>query len=98
MRMIIGENWVDKDEKIDVRNPYNNELIDTIPAADKSDVEAVYQAAEEGYKINRGLPVHQRISILYKTAEILKGCAEEFARLGQLPLREVRLSRRLEKR
>ena len=92
--MIIGENWVDKDEKIDVRNPYNNKLIDTVPAADKSDVETAYQAAEEGYRINRDLPVHQRVSILYKTAEILKSRAEEFARTiateGSKTIKEAR--------
>lgn len=94
MRMLIGENWVDKDKKIEVRNPYNNELIDTVPSADKSDVEAAYQAAEEGYRINRDLPVHRRISILYKTAEILKNRAEEFARTiateGSKTIKEAR--------
>jgi glyceraldehyde-3-phosphate dehydrogenase (NADP+) len=94
MRMLIGENWVDKDEKIDVRNPYNNELIDTVPSADKSDVEAAYQAAEQGYRINRDLPVHQRISILYRAAEILRERSEEFARTiateGSKTIKEAR--------
>ena len=64
MKMLIGENWVDKDEKIEVRNPYNDDMVDTVPSGDEEDVEAAFQAAEEGFKINRNLPVNQRISIL----------------------------------
>lgn len=94
MKMLIGENWIDKDEKIEVRNPYNDDLIDTIPSGDNEDVEAAFQAAEEGFKINRDMPVHQRISILYKTAEIIRNNQEEFARTiateGSKTIREAR--------
>lgn len=94
MRMLIGEKWVDKDEKIEVLNPFNNELIDTVPSGDRSDVEAAFKAAEEGFKINRNIPVHQRISILYKTAEILKSHQEEFSRTiateGSKTIKEAR--------
>jgi len=92
--MLIGEKWVDKDEKIEVRNPYNNKLVDTVPAGDKKDVEAAIKAAEEGFRINRDLPVHRRISILYKTAEIIRNHQEEFARMiateGSKTIREAR--------
>ncbi|MFB0564645.1 MAG: aldehyde dehydrogenase family protein [Candidatus Aminicenantaceae bacterium] len=94
MRMLIGENWVDKDEKIEVRNPYNNELIDTVPYGDTRDVEAAFKAAEEGFRLNRKMPVHKRISILYKTAEIIRSNQEEFARIiateGSKTIREAR--------
>jgi len=94
MKMLIGENWVDKDEKIEVRNPFNNELVDTVPYGEEGDVDAAFQAAEEGFKINRELPVHQRISILYKTAEIIRNNQEEFARIiaseGSKTIREAR--------
>ncbi len=94
MRMLIGEKWVDKVEKIEVRNPYNNELIDTVPAGDKKDVEAAIGAAEEGFRINRDLPVHRRISVLYRTAEIVRSRQEEFARTiateGSKTIREAR--------
>jgi glyceraldehyde-3-phosphate dehydrogenase (NADP+) len=94
MRMLIGEKWVDKDEKIEVRNPYNNELIDTVPAGDKEDVEAAIEAAEEGFRINRDLPVHRRISVLYRAAEIIRSRQEEFARTiateGSKTIREAR--------
>jgi glyceraldehyde-3-phosphate dehydrogenase (NADP+) len=94
MKMLIGENWVDKDEKIDVRNPFNNELVDTVPSGDAQDVEAALQAAEEGFRINRNLPVHRRISILYRAARIIGSRQEEFARTiateGSKTIREAR--------
>lgn len=92
--MLIGENWVDKDKKIDVRNPYNDEFIDTIPSGDVADVKAAFKAAEEGFKINRNLAVHQRISILYKTAQIIQNRQEDFARViateGSKTIKEAR--------
>ena len=94
MKMLIGEKWVDKDEKIEVHNPYNDDLVDTVPSGDNEDVKAAFQAAEEGFKINRDMPVHQRISILYKTAEIIRNNQEEFARTiateGSKTIREAR--------
>lgn len=92
--MLIGDRWVDKEEKIEVRNPYNDELVDTVPSGDKDDVEAALRAAEEGFRINRGLPVHKRIAILYRAAEILRSRQEEFARTiateGSKTIREAR--------
>ncbi|MGQ9672933.1 MAG: aldehyde dehydrogenase family protein [Candidatus Aminicenantales bacterium] len=94
MKMLIGDRWVDKEEKIEVRNPYNDELVDTVPSGDKDDVEAALRAAEEGFRINRGLPVHKRIAILYRAAEILRSRQEEFARTiateGSKTIREAR--------
>ncbi len=94
MKMLIGERWLDKDEKIEVRNPYNDELVDTVPSGDAADVEAAFQAAEQGYRINRNLPVHQRISILYKAAEIIRSREEDFARTiaseGSKTIKEAR--------
>ncbi|TEU05149.1 MAG: aldehyde dehydrogenase family protein [Candidatus Aminicenantes bacterium] len=94
MKMLIGKKWVDKDEKIDVRNPYDDGLIDTVPAGDVADVEAAFQAAEEGFEINRNLPVHERISILYKTAEIIRSRQEDFAKIiaseGSKTIKEAR--------
>jgi glyceraldehyde-3-phosphate dehydrogenase (NADP+) len=94
MKMLIGDRWVDKAEKIEVRNPFHNEVVDTVPAGDQDDVEAALRAAGEGFKINRDLPVHKRISVLYKAAEILRGRQEEFARTiateGSKTIREAR--------
>ena len=94
MKMLIGEGWVDKNEKIEVRNPYDGGLVDTVPAGDAEDVRAALAAAEEGFRINRGLPVHRRIEILSRAAQIIRDRQEEFARTiateGSKTIREAR--------
>lgn len=39
MKMLIGDNWIDKEEKIEVKNPYDNSLVDTVPRGTPEDVE-----------------------------------------------------------
>ena len=81
MKHYIDSEWVDKDDKIGVYDPYDNSLIDYIPKADIYDVQKALDAAEKGYHIARKMPVHERAQILYSTADIIKRKAEEFARL-----------------
>jgi len=94
MKMLIGDRWVDKEEKIEVRNPYDNSLVDTVPSGGVEDVEAALRAAEEGFRTSRGLPVHKRIEILYGAAQIVRSRQEEFARTiateGSKTIREAR--------
>ncbi len=81
MKHYIDSEWVDKDDKIGVYDPYDNSLIDYIPKADIYDVQKALDAAEKGYHIARKMPVHERAQLLYSTADIIKRKAEEFARL-----------------
>jgi glyceraldehyde-3-phosphate dehydrogenase (NADP+) len=94
MEILIGGKWIDKEKKIDVRNPYDNALIDTVPACTAKDVDAAITAAEAGYRTNRKLPIHERIRILRAAADILETNKEEFARTiateGSKTIREAR--------
>jgi glyceraldehyde-3-phosphate dehydrogenase (NADP+) len=94
MRMLIGSDWVEGKEKIEVRDPYDNQLIDTVPAGSAEDVEAAIQNAVQGFEIARKMTVHQRAGILYKTAQIVKDNLEDFAvtiaREGSKTIREAR--------
>jgi glyceraldehyde-3-phosphate dehydrogenase (NADP+) len=94
MRMLIGNDWVEGKEKIEVRDPYDNQLIDTIPAGTPEDVESAIQNALEGFEIARKMTVHQRANILYKTAQIINDNLEAFAvtisREGSKTIREAR--------
>jgi glyceraldehyde-3-phosphate dehydrogenase (NADP+) len=94
MKMLIGNEWVEGKEKIEVRDPYDNQLIDTVPAGSKEDVETVLKNAVEGFEIARKLTVYQRAGILYKTAQIIKDRLEDFAvtiaREGSKTIREAR--------
>ncbi len=94
MKMLIGENWVTKTETIDVRNPFNNALIDTVPRGTVDDVKLALDSAEKGAKISRNLPVHERIRILNRAAQLIEERHEEFARTiateGSKTIKEAR--------
>ncbi|MBI2216473.1 MAG: hypothetical protein HYU51_04170 [Candidatus Rokubacteria bacterium] len=48
MKMYVAGEWIDEPQKIEVRNPYDNSLIDTVSHADGGDVERALQSAERG--------------------------------------------------
>ena len=94
MKMLIGGEWIDKKDTIEVKNPYDGSVVDTVPSGKAEDVAAAIEAAEKGYRINRDLPVNQRIRILSRAAGIIEKNAEEFARTiateGSKTIREAR--------
>lgn len=94
MKMLLAGEWVDRDEKIEVRDPYDNHLIDTVPSATLEDVEKAISSAQEGFKEISNLTVYERAQILYKTAQIVKENLEDFARTialeGSKTIREAR--------
>ncbi len=79
MKMIIGGQFVDKDEKIDVLQPFDGSVVDTVPRGTVEDVDKAITIAQKGYEINRKLPAHKRISILKGTAELMQKRYDELA-------------------
>jgi acyl-CoA reductase-like NAD-dependent aldehyde dehydrogenase len=73
--------WVDKSKKIEVRNPYDNSVIETVPRADGGDVERALTFAERGAKTMAKLSGYERWKILRKAADLIAGCNEELGRL-----------------
>ena len=45
MKMLLAGQWVDREKTIDVRDPFDDSLIDTVPAATADDVETALAAA-----------------------------------------------------
>ncbi len=80
MKMLIGGEWIAKEETIDVLNPLDASLVDTVPKATAEDVDAAIASAIRGFHINRDLPAHRRITILFKAAELMRERYEELAR------------------
>ncbi len=85
MKMYVGGQWIEKPEKIEVRNPYDNSLVDTVPRGDRSDVERALQSAERGAKVMARLSGYDRWKILKKAAELMVAHQEE---LGQIISKE----------
>jgi acyl-CoA reductase-like NAD-dependent aldehyde dehydrogenase len=85
MKMYVAGQWIDKPQTIEVRNSYDNSLIDTVPRADSGDIERALQSAERGAKVMAGLSGLDRYKILMKAAELMAKRTEE---LGQTISRE----------
>src|ERR671919_783102 len=80
MKVFLAGSWVDKSNKIEVRNPFDNSIIDTVPKADSGDVETALAFAERGAKVMAKLSSYDRWKILRKAADLMAARNEE---LGQ---------------
>lgn len=85
MRNFIAGDWIDKPRKIEVRNPYDNGVIDTVPKADAADLEKALAFAERGAKAMAKLSSYERWKILRKAADMMAARNEE---LGQVISKE----------
>src|SRR5919106_5770568 len=85
MKIFLAGNWVDKPNKFEVRNPFDNSIIDTVPKADSGDVEKALAFAERGAKVMAKLSSYDRWKILRKAADLMAARNEE---LGQLISKE----------
>lgn len=79
-RMLIGGEWVNRDEVLNVYDPEDDSLIASVPKASKDDVLLAIKAAEEGAEIAKNIPVHERISILNKAANYVEENSERYAK------------------
>ena len=80
MKMYVAGQWIDKPQKIEVRNSYDNSVIDTVPRAERGDIERALQSAERGARVMAKLPGYERWKILKKAAELIAARVED---LGQ---------------
>jgi len=74
--MLLAGEWITKNETINIENPYDQTVVDTVPRGTVDDMKKAIDSAEIGAKIARKMPVHQRMDILYNTAEIVKNNQE----------------------
>ncbi len=80
MKMYMSGRWLDKEDKIEVTNPYDGSVVDTVPRADADDVEQALASAVRGSDAMAQLPGYERYKILHKAAELLEERQEDFAR------------------
>ena len=85
MKIFLAGNWADTPRKIDVNNPYDNSVIDTVPRAGSAEVEKALDFAERGAKVMAKLSGYERWKILRKAADLLAARNEE---VGQLISKE----------
>ena len=94
MKMLLGTEWVDRDETIDVRDPFDNSLVDTVPSASHADVDVALATAYAARETARKMTTYERSQVLLKTAAIVADNLEDFAqtiaREGSKTINEAR--------
>lgn len=94
MKMLLNGEWIEKEEKIEVLDPFDGSLIDTVPNAAEEDVETALKSSVLGFEIAKKMTVFERAQILYKAATIISDNLEDFAiliaREGSKTIRESR--------
>ncbi len=80
MKMFLAGAWTDKPKKIEVRNPFDNSVIDTVPKGDAADMERALSYAERGAKVMAKLTGYERWKILRKAADLMAARNEELGR------------------
>ena len=81
MKNFVAGKWIDKAKKIEVRNPFDNSVIDTVPKADAGDLEKALAFAERGAKVMAKLSSYERWKILRKAADLMAARNEEFGQI-----------------
>ena len=94
MEMFVAGDWVDRAEKIEVRDPFDDAVIDTVPAANSKDVESVLAASVEGSRVARAMTTYERSKVLGRVGDLVEERAHNFAQLiareGSKTIREAR--------
>ncbi len=94
MKMLLDGQWVDRPEKLEIRDPQDGSPVDTVPLASAEDMDAAIAAAAEGSERTRHLPAHERMAILNIAADVIEAAHEEYARTiareGIKTIREAR--------
>ncbi len=80
MKMYIGGKWVDKKERIVVRNPFDGSEVDTVPKGDSKDVDTAIGSAVQGAGAMAKLTAYDRYKVLRRAAEIMGQHHEDLAR------------------
>ncbi len=94
MQMFLNGEWVDRPQKMEIRDPQDSSLIDTVPQASAADMRLAIGAAVAAAETARRWPTHQRMAVLSAAADNVARAHEHFARTiareGIKTIREAR--------
>lgn len=82
MKMIIGEEYADASsgEVINVTNPYDGSIIDTVPNATKEDVEKAVDCAVAAQKEWKKVPVYKRVELVKRFLQLVDENRDDLAK------------------
>ncbi len=71
---------IKKGKTVNIVNPYNNQTVSTLGLCSSDDITKAVEIAKTGFSILKNMPNGERAKILERTAEIIQGRKEEFAK------------------
>jgi glyceraldehyde-3-phosphate dehydrogenase (NADP+) len=80
MKMFVAGRWTDGRESIDVLNPYDGSVVDTVPRGSAGDVDRALASAERGAKVMAALTGFERYEILHRAGDLIVRDQESLAR------------------
>lgn len=80
MQMHLAAAWQDRDQRIDVTNPFDNSVVDTVPKATPADVDKALATLVAGAATMRKMSAYERSQILRRAAAIMAERVEDLAR------------------
>ena len=82
-KMFINGQWVDAQsgEIYEVKNPANGKVVDSVPSADKEDVEKAIHAAQAAFPVWADTSPDERAALLRKGIQAVEAHAQEIAAL-----------------
>lgn len=78
--VLVADEWLKTDNPIEVRSPYNGDLVAVVHLGGADLVEKAIQTAHEAFQITRKIPSWKRTEILEKISEGIKANREKFTR------------------
>ncbi len=81
MKMHVGGSWVDAADTIDVLNPFDGSVVDTVPRATLDDVETALTTAQRAAKQVAAMTGYERYEILHRASELMAERAGELSRI-----------------
>ncbi len=81
MKMFLAGDWHDRPDRIEVLNPFDGSLVDTVPRATAEDVETALTAAVMGAAAMRELSAYQRYQILHRASELMVQRQQQLGRI-----------------
>lgn len=80
MKFFLDGSWLDRDDKIEVINPFDGTVIGTVPVASAEDVETALVSAKKGAEVMAQVSGYRRYEILKRAAELMREREVELAR------------------
>jgi len=71
-KILVGGEWRETDEVLDVHFPYDNSVVGAVYMAGERDIEDAIVSAQKGFEITRKLPSYKRSEILENLHRLMK--------------------------